>query len=878
MQTLSEDETETTETEITSKTAAFTVKVLDQFDIPMTADEYGLTWAIYKTGTEETDPNVTIDENGVVSVKKAFNTDDKVAAFDVAATVKTDDRGQTVKKTIYIGNNDIIYYEPLNWSQVGGTSNRNSSVNFINAVTLPDMTNVTLNLKYPNGTDGQSSLALVTDAGKLTGVTLVGDGRVCAWTGWNGNSAMNQYDDIFVGGDESKGLRVTELKTLIDNYTNGDTITVSFVIDKPNNAITVNCGGVTESLTYSIAPETLKGIQWGQYRSSGAITIDNVMIQEPDNDYLAIAGDADFAKISGTTVTREYTLGQSVLVDGETFTWSVEAPEGAEADAVTVANGDTATSGILSVADTATKGVYTLKAVSTINENKKAEFAVTVADFQGDSDNIQVTLAGAQAYRTTDTTGTYSVAKVTDKFGDDITALLPAAVWTIDNTDVATITSDGTLTVVGAGTATVTAKITNGTSTITKTVPVKVSAYSITGEASGDTTAVNTSLLVSGNDIAKYLVTTATADGTAVKSTEVAASDITSGSYTVDTKGAAKYEIAPIFSYNIGNAGTLGVYGDGFDIAIPADTYNFEVTVTGSRCDVYANDQMLVNNILQGGSVGNTVKVNDIVVDDGVAKITTDDYASGQTAAGSSVSVSVVKSPSIVNRAKKMYVLGDSLVCVYYNGANKDANWQTGWGQVLQNYVKDVEVVDLANSGITAVGLLGSAFTQVLESAKEGDYLVLESGYNDKTYDPEAVMKDSLRAMIAGAEEKGVKVILVSPNASSHTYGANVAWTTFMEDVATETETDYIDLSQKSYDFFESTYAGDRDNFKATYNVSDRLHSTFHGANKMAEIVAQGLYDLGHSDIVNTEYEYTFTDYLNNEITCKVKATDTSAE
>jgi lysophospholipase L1-like esterase len=747
-----------------------------------------------------------------------------------------------------VGNNDIIYYEPINWVQAGGTANRGGTASFEKAIALADVTSITLNLSFPTGTEGQSTLALVSNAGNLVGLQLQSDNTIKAWTVWTGNSGLNQSGDLdaFTNGE-----------TLVTDYTKGTALDVTFVIDKTNKAITVSCGTTTVSLPYTMDAASLTGFKFGQYRNYGAVTVNTVTAQEPDNNYLAISGDADFAKISGQTVTRQYALGQSVIVPDETFAWSVEPAD----SGVTVDE-----NGLLSVADTATAGKYTITATSNVNAEKTASIAVTVGDFETiDSANVEIT--GARAYDVTETTGVYKIETAIDSYGDDVAETLPAAVWTSSNTDVATITEDGTLTVVGAGSTTVTATVTNGTAVSKFTVPVTVATYYITADATGNTTAVDTSALVSDSHITGYQVTTSK-DGKLVKQ-EVVASAPTS----VDTTDADKLEIAPVYEYAVGAPGTLGNLGAGYDIAIPAGTYNFNVKDTGNRCDVYVNKQMLVNNILQGSSAVNNIDVKDVLVSEGIAKITTADYASGQNESGVNITIKAVKSPSIVDRAKKIYVLGDSLVCVYYNGGNANNNYQTGWGQVLQSYVKDADVVDLGNSGVTASGLYGSAFTQVLTSAKEGDIMILESGYNDKTYDTQDVMRSSVTSMITEAEAKGVKVVLVSPNASVHDYKADVAWTSVMTDIANTTGTDYINLSKLSYEYLNATYGDDTDSILKSYNVSDKLHATYHGAQKWASVIASGLIDLGYGDLVNTDYVYTFTDALGNTITCQAAAT-----
>ena len=922
-------------------TSAFTAKVIDQFGIEMTSDEYELKWSIYPHGSTEADANVTIDENGVVSVAQGFTPSDEnanVAAYDVTVAAFTDDRNNKVTKTLYIGKNDVSYYEDVNWIQGGGTGNRGGNVNLKNAVELPDISSVTTTVNFPTGTDGQTTLLLSADGGNLVGIQYTSDGTIKAWTGWSGNSAFNQSSDA--GAFANSGV-------LVENYTKGTELTFTFVIDKTNKSITASCGANTVALPFTVTANKLTGFKFGQYRSYGAVTVKNITVQEPDNNYLAVIGSEEFAKISGKTVEKTYALGQSVIVPDEEFTWAVtkkddtttskttnstkvvvtpktsadsaelikvvydddntvksvqretvnnvQANVGIEVDVtpgtkvmlwdslegmkpladVAVAQSGGVTidqNGKLSVTDEAVAGEYNITATSKTNTSKTATLTVKIGDFQTIAkDKIEV--SGPISYNLgTDTTGTYSITKAVDSFGDEVSALLPAAKWTSSNADVATITEDGTLTVVGKGTTNVVATITNGTAVTTVTVPVTVDTYYVSATATGNETTVDTSSLIQSDKITGYQVTTAK-DGAVVKQ-EV----VTTAPTTVDTTDADSVEIAPVFVYDVQSPGTLGNLGAGYDIPIPAGTYNFNVKVGGSRCDVYVNKQMLVNNILQGGSTPDNLDVHDIVVNDGIAKITTADYANGQSETGSTVVVKVVKVPSNVTREKKMYVLGDSLVCIYYNGGSDTNNTaQTGWGQVLQNYVKDYEIVNLANSGVTANGLYGTAFTQVLESAKSGDVMILESGYNDRTYDTTEVMINAVTQMYNQATAKGIDVILVSPNASDHDYKADVANTSVMAKCATDLNAKYIDLAKLSYDFLYGTYGTNSDAVKATYNVSDRLHSQYKGAQKWASIVAGKLIDFGYGDSINTEYKYEFTDSLGNTITCQAAATPDSA-
>lgn len=914
--------------EETAKTAPFTVTVLDQYGIEMTTDEYTLEWAVYPEGTSANDGLVTIGTDGVVSVDPTFHTSSDTATYDVHAVVKTDDRGQDIVYKLVVGNNDIIYYEPVTWAVANTT--RTATQNLTAPVTLPDMSAMTINLAM-NYTEGQSTFIVKGDVGNIVGLQHTGT-TIKAWTGWTGNSAFNQSGDVDA---------FTNSAVLVDGYVDGTPIDITFTIDKENNSVTVATGTSTVSLPLTATPGTITGFQMGQYRNYGGLTLTNVMVKEPNADYLAIVGDTDFAKVSGTDVTRQYSLSQSVIVPDETFTWTVaktgevsiaedtavssakftvaasteartvkaykavynsdntlaslsiedvniaadqtevvvEAAEGTKvmlwgannqplAAAVTASAPEAtpteaptsapttppgsgsvyiSNDGLLTVKDTAEAGVYTITATSNISATKTASLEITIDDFQQVT-NIEYT--GSTAYDVTEETGTYAITGMTDKYGDDMTDLITDIKWSSSKTDVAEITPEGTLAVKGAGSTTVTATITNGTAVTILDIPVTVAQYYITGNATGNSTDVDTSALVAADS---YVVTTATSAGVQVSQTTVSEKPS-----TVDTTGADKFEIAPVYATS--DVASSAVF------TVPADTYDFTVSGSGSRVDVYVNDQMIVNNLMQGGSVNANETVKDIVVAEGKAQLNLRDSGGSQT-----VSASFHKSPSIVTRVQKVFVLGDSLTCNYYN--NQGPKDQTGWGQVIDKFIKNAEVVNLGNSGVTAVGLSESAITQPVMSGQPGDIVLLESGYNDRSYTTEEAMINALTSMYNAATAKGLKVIFLSPTASDHDYKESVAWTGTMASTASTLGAEYIDVSKLSFNAMYSLYGDNKtDMLIGIWNVSDGLHSTYDGAMKVASIIASEMIKLGLGDMINTDYSYTWQDAKGNNIVCQAAA------
>lgn len=865
----------------------------------------------------------------------------KVGYNDVTGTISIDSDNVTQDKPLALKDSDVLFMESdfgnKDGAYISASGSRGDSIS-LGSENLSDLTNISVDMNFAGFgsylSGSQKVWYIDTDGGKLVGLQFSANG-LYAWTGWTGSAGMNVYDDT---GKYTNGA------LLSNDLPSGD-FTVNFVVDKNSKAITVSYNDTSVSLPYTINATAVTGLGTGLYRYLGELQTKEIKATTPNRDYLAINGVSGVAKVSGKIITREYQKSETVINDGETFTWALSRKDGKAMTGITIENG------VLSVADTAEPGKITITCTGSSSASKTASKDVVIGDFQ----SLSLKADGPQAYTSTDNEkGKYVLTSAVDSFGDEVLSLLSDVKWTSSNTDVATITEAGELTVVGSGSTTVTATVTNGTAVSKITIPVTVDTYYINADATGDSTVVDTTKIVSGDNIKKYLVTTATADGTLVKQTQVDAADVVaarvtktaengvkiiatyengllkgivqadvekgteitdentattkvfywtslaemkpitltteateSKSITVDTTGAVKVEVAPIYETSMN---TL--------VAIPSDSYNVTITANnGRRTDVYVNDQMMFNNINQGSdnwTIGRNVAestdytVHDIVVTQGYAKFNyRDDQSSGTTI----TNVKFSKSPSIVTRTKKVYVIGDSLVANYYGTApeGKEGLVRTGWGQVLQNYISGAEVVNLGNSGAWATGMKADAFTNVLGSAQPGDIMVLESGYNDKVHSNEADMKAAVTDMLTTANDMGLTTFLVTPNASYHDYEEDVIYSAAIRTVAEEvTSTNLIDLAKKSYAFLNDKYGaldnaarryvlvGDKDNAgiynNAVWNEDNSkisgdkgLHSTNNAANCWAAIIAQGLYDNEATrNVVDTNYKYTFNDGTND--------------
>ena len=288
---------------------------------------------------------------------------------------------------------------------------------------------------------------------------------------------------------------------------------------------------------------------------------------------------------------------------------------------------------------------------------------------------------------------------------------------------------------------------------------------------------------------------------------------------------------------------------------------------------------MIINNLNQGCDNWDVTRtkaqtadyaVEDVVISEGYAKFVYQDHK-----ADSVNKITFVKAPSIVTRAKRMYVVGDSLVAKYYGDASKP-EWtnlvRTGWGDVLQDYVKGVKVTNLGNSGAWAAGMINDAFTNIAQSAQKGDIVVWEFGYNDDNHGGNDPMLEAAEVGKQICDTLELELYIVTPNASEHDYRADVKSSATMRTWASENNVNLIDLAKQSYAFFTEHYgtmdAGERTPFMMKYysNAQDSLHSTFNAANAFAAIVAQDL----PAEYQNTEHTFTIDDGTETPITVGV--------
>lgn len=543
--------------------------------------------------------------------------------------------------------------------------------------------------------------------------------------------------------------------------------------------------------------------------------------------------------------------------------------------------------GVLSVKDTAKAGsVVTIRytsSASTEEAPRYAEKQVTINDF-ANVDSFEID--GPAAVNAGDTV-TYKAVNIKDEYGDIVDLNTVYAVTA--GTDIATIDpSTGVLTTSKDKTGNITVSVTVGNTGKTKTLTkdVYIGAYSVSGTPDGNSVEVDVTGIANYSANTEYLVTTAK-DGVILSQTETKS---TGGKVVVDTTGADAYEVSPIYFYD-----KVGNVSGGKEIALADGYYDFTFKkANGTRADIFVNGYMVGQNVDQYGAgrstSGSYYTVKDVKVSGGSAVVTMKDQTSEMT------SIEVKKSPSIIDRKTHVYILGDSLVANYYDTFKDDGDGipaagdaQTGWGQVFDKFVTDeMNVTNLAESGNYAKGLYDSVFHSVIYNSEPGDYLLFECGYNDSQYSNATEMQETVKKIAEECAAAQITPIFITPNASAHGTGwkSNVRLSAELKEVCEEIGARCIDLAALSYNYYSTTKSTVEDshtyvsqNFNVYFNGAqqDALHSSYYGAMKCAEIVAQGIYDMQKTDDtlsdlkINTDAKYDLVDSEGGTITMQVK-------
>lgn len=306
-----------------------------------------------------------------------------------------------------------------------------------------------------------------------------------------------------------------------------------------------------------------------------------------------------------------------------------------------------------------------------------------------------------------------------------------------------------------------------------------------------------------------------------------------------------------------------------FVAALPDGFYSIRITKPKSGT---GRSTVRINDASQGTNVGNKgtgdrsgslpyiYLMEDVRVEGGTMRLSLSekDY--------SLAAVEIRKTPEIAERRVHIYIGGDSTVSNYYPIETSEPNpgrYQTGWGQVFGQYVTEENAVtNLAGGGTYARSWYEMAFPGVIQNGQPGDYFILQAGINDRSYSSADEMVEYLTKMIDECQEKGIIVILATTmqsckfwkDASGNELGEfgtpeGSGLAPYMEAIrklAAERQVFLVDTGKMTGEWYSvvgRTYVAQNYHL---YNPQrgveeDTLHLSYHGALKVAELIATSL-------------------------------------
>ena len=220
--------------------------------------------------------------------------------------------------------------------------------------------------------------------------------------------------------------------------------------------------------------------------------------------------------------------------------------------------------------------------------------------------------------------------------------------------------------------------------------------------------------------------------------------------------------------------------------------------------------------------------------------------------------LSCQEKPRIIN----FHLIGDSTM------ADKvpDRSPETGWGQVLQEYfTSGVQVKNHAVNGRSSKSFIDDGrWDNVLDSLKEGDYVCIQFGHNDKKYydpsrftNPVTGYRRNLIRFISDTREKGAFPILATPivrrgfNEHGTLVDTHGNYPLIMHEVSSEYHVPLIDLQLMTEDLVLSlgeegskqlfNWLGPGENENYPDGQQDNTHLNLKGAHEVARLFTEEL-------------------------------------
>jgi lysophospholipase L1-like esterase len=200
----------------------------------------------------------------------------------------------------------------------------------------------------------------------------------------------------------------------------------------------------------------------------------------------------------------------------------------------------------------------------------------------------------------------------------------------------------------------------------------------------------------------------------------------------------------------------------------------------------------------------------------------------------------------------KIAIAGSSAAESY---GNSDGRLIFGWGELMQDFFIDAEIVNFARGGYSTKKFFDRGNWHELIASKP-DFILMNLGANDskpdeeRYTDPDGQYKRNLHKFATDADEIGAEIIFITLNErlQFHENGKvfaedRVPYTQAMKEVAAELNLTCVDLSAKHSELLESLgEEGARYLFRLrTDGTLDISHYSRPGAIRLAEMIAAGL-------------------------------------
>jgi lysophospholipase L1-like esterase len=206
----------------------------------------------------------------------------------------------------------------------------------------------------------------------------------------------------------------------------------------------------------------------------------------------------------------------------------------------------------------------------------------------------------------------------------------------------------------------------------------------------------------------------------------------------------------------------------------------------------------------------------------------------------------------------KVYIIGDSTASIKL----KKHYPETGWGMPFANFFKDEVVVDnrAQNGRSTKSFLAENRWSSVMDSLKQGDYVLIQFGHNDevptkKNATTPSEFQQNLKKFITDTRSRKAIPILITPVArrsfdeAGKFVDTHAAYSLLVKAVATAEKVPLIDLNTKSIAllekagpdysayYFNHLQPGEHPNYPD--GKIDNTHFNELGARAVAQIVLQ---------------------------------------